>query len=72
MKFSNCLSHWKGCSGTLGQFERSSVIALAVVPAAAHILFGTTFSSRTVKRILLGALVAAGVVVGFLLGWWLL
>ncbi len=48
----------------------SVIVALTIIPAGAHLLFTGKISSKRLKQILLGGLVAAGVVVGFLLTWW--
>ncbi|MDK1032500.1 MAG: efflux RND transporter permease subunit, partial [Planctomycetia bacterium] len=48
----------------------SIVIALTVLPPAAHILFCGKLSGKTLRYILHGLVVAVGVAAGFLLSWW--
>jgi copper/silver efflux system protein len=46
------------------------IVALTIIPPAAHILFTTRVSSRILKQILYAGLIAAGVVIGIWLAWW--
>ncbi|MDP6379947.1 MAG: efflux RND transporter permease subunit, partial [Phycisphaerae bacterium] len=48
----------------------SIVIALTILPPAAHILFCGKLSGKMMRYILHGLVVAVGVVAGFLLSWW--
>ncbi|MBL7141182.1 MAG: efflux RND transporter permease subunit [Planctomycetes bacterium] len=48
----------------------SVVIALTVLPALAHTLFGLRVSGRRMRRVVGGLLIAAGAGVGVLLAWW--
>ncbi|MCA9088022.1 MAG: efflux RND transporter permease subunit [Planctomycetaceae bacterium] len=46
------------------------IVALTIIPPAAHILFTASVSSRRLKQILYAALIAAGVGIGIWLAWW--
>jgi Cu(I)/Ag(I) efflux system membrane protein CusA/SilA len=48
----------------------SVIVALTIIPPAAHILFTTKVSSRTLRGILYAGLILAGVAIGVLLAWW--
>ena len=48
----------------------SVIVALTVIPAAAHILFSGKVRSRAMKRLWHGGVVAAGVLVGLWMHWW--
>ncbi|HUW59222.1 MAG TPA: efflux RND transporter permease subunit [Planctomycetota bacterium] len=48
----------------------SVVVALTLVPPAAHILVAGRLSSRLLKRILLALLVVAGLIAGVTFAWW--
>ena len=49
----------------------SVIVALAIIPPAAHVLFTFKISSKMVRRLFYGGVTAAGVVLASLLGWWL-
>jgi len=49
----------------------SVIIALTVVPAAAHLLFTWKISSRILRKFFFGGLAAAGLALIVSLGWWL-
>ncbi|MDY7091605.1 MAG: efflux RND transporter permease subunit [Acidobacteriota bacterium] len=49
----------------------SLIVALAMLPPAAHLLFTVRVRRGTTRRLLLGALAAAGVAVTFLVAWWM-
>ncbi|MFA4947484.1 MAG: efflux RND transporter permease subunit, partial [Candidatus Krumholzibacteriia bacterium] len=48
----------------------SVIVALTVIPAAAHVLFSRKARSKTTKRLWHGGIVAAGVLIAFWLNWW--
>ena len=48
----------------------SVVVALTIIPPAAHVLFTGRIGRKTMGKLLLLGLVIAGAVVGFLLAWW--
>jgi len=48
----------------------SIIVALTILPALAHILFVKGPSSRRVRTVLYGGIVAAGILVGVLAAWW--
>ena len=49
----------------------SIIIALTIIPSAAHILFTRNFEiKRWTRHILAGCVIAAGVAVGFVIGFW--
>ncbi|MCC6697491.1 MAG: efflux RND transporter permease subunit [Candidatus Hydrogenedentes bacterium] len=48
----------------------SVVVALTIIPALAHILLAGQFPSKRIKRVLMAALVGAGVVLMFVYTWW--
>ncbi len=48
----------------------SVIVALTIIPPAAHILFTAEIKSRRLKQIFLSGVVAAGVVIGLMLAWW--
>lgn len=48
----------------------SIVVALTIVPAAAHLLFGRKHRGKVLPRLFGMALVAGGVAVGILVAWW--
>ena len=50
----------------------SIIVALTIVPPGAHILFTFKLESRKLKRLMLGGLIAAGLVLGLWLHFWLL
>ncbi|HBG26483.1 MAG: acriflavine resistance protein B [Planctomycetes bacterium GWF2_41_51] len=50
----------------------SIIIALTIIPSAAHILFTKSFQvKRWTRRILAAMVIAAGIAAGFLIGFWL-
>ncbi|MFO7898315.1 MAG: efflux RND transporter permease subunit, partial [Planctomycetota bacterium] len=49
----------------------SLIVALTIIPPAAHVLFTFRIDSKRLRRLALGGLVAAGVVLIALFGWWL-
>lgn len=49
----------------------SVIVALTVIPAAAHILFSGKVQSKATKRFGRAGIVLAGLVIGFWLHWWL-
>ena len=48
----------------------SVIVALTIIPPAAHILMGGKMKSATIRRGLMIGLVVAGVLIGFLSSWW--
>jgi len=48
----------------------SVIVALTIIPPVAHILFTSRVRTRVLKQVMYGALVLAGLVVGFWLAWW--
>ncbi len=48
----------------------SVIVALTIIPPAAHVLFGGRIGSKRLKRALMAALVLAGVVLGVTVAWW--
>ncbi|HEY4723844.1 MAG TPA: efflux RND transporter permease subunit, partial [Anaerolineae bacterium] len=46
------------------------IVALTIIPPAAHVLFATKFTSRTLKQILYAGLIVAGIVIAIWLAWW--
>ncbi len=48
----------------------SVIVALTIIPPFAHILFTGKISSNTLKRAFYIALVILGIVVGFIIAWW--
>ena len=48
----------------------SVIVALTIIPPAAHILFTTRARTRTLKQILYTGLMLAGLGIGFWLAWW--
>jgi len=48
----------------------SIVAALTIIPAAAHVLLATRVKSGALKRTFAAGLVASGLVLGLMLGWW--
>jgi Cu(I)/Ag(I) efflux system membrane protein CusA/SilA len=48
----------------------SVIVALTIIPPAAHMLFTSKVSSRTLKQILYAGLIAAGVVIGIWFALW--
>jgi Cu(I)/Ag(I) efflux system membrane protein CusA/SilA len=48
----------------------SVIVALTIIPPAAHILFTTKVNSRTLKQVLYTGLIVAGVVIGIWFAWW--
>lgn len=50
----------------------SVIVALTIIPPAAHVLLAGSFSSALLKRWILGGLAVAGVLIGLLLNSWLI
>lgn len=50
----------------------SIIVALTIVPPGAHLLFTFKLESRKLKRLMLGGLIAAGLVIGLWVHFWLL
>ncbi len=48
----------------------SVIVALTIIPPAAHLLFTTRVSSRVLKQFLYAGLIVAGIVIGIWLAWW--
>ncbi len=48
----------------------SVIVALTIIPPAAHILFTTKVSSRTLKQVLNAGLILAGIGIGIWWAWW--
>ena len=48
----------------------SVIVALTIIPPAAHVLFTTRITGRLIKQIFYAALIAAGLVIAFALAWW--
>jgi Cu(I)/Ag(I) efflux system membrane protein CusA/SilA len=48
----------------------SVIVALTIIPPAAHILFTTRARTRTLRQILYGGLILGGGLIGFWLAWW--
>jgi Cu(I)/Ag(I) efflux system membrane protein CusA/SilA len=48
----------------------SVIVALTIIPPAAHVLFTTKVTSRRLKQMLYVGLIAAGVGIGIWLAWW--
>ena len=48
----------------------SIVVALTVLPPAAHILLGTRIKKVWLQHLISGLLASAGLAMGFVLGWW--
>jgi Cu(I)/Ag(I) efflux system membrane protein CusA/SilA len=48
----------------------SVIVALTIIPPAAHILFTTNVNSRRLKQVLYVGLIVAGLGIGFWLAWW--
>jgi copper/silver efflux system protein len=48
----------------------SVIVALTIIPPAAHLLFARKVSSRILRRVFMGLLIAAGLVVGVVWFWW--
>ena len=48
----------------------SVIVALTVIPPMAHLIFARKVKSRTIRQVLMGLLVLAGVAVGMLWAWW--
>jgi Cu(I)/Ag(I) efflux system membrane protein CusA/SilA len=48
----------------------SVIVALTIIPPAAHILFTANVTSRTLKQICYAGLIVAGLVIGIWLAWW--
>ena len=48
----------------------SVIVALTIIPPVAHLLFTTRVKSRTLRQILYGGLVLAGIVLAFWVAWW--
>jgi Cu(I)/Ag(I) efflux system membrane protein CusA/SilA len=46
------------------------IVALTIIPPAAHILFTAKVNSRILKQILYAGLIVAGLVIGIWLAWW--
>jgi len=46
------------------------IVALTVIPPAAHVLFTTKVNSRSLKLVLYAGLMLAGVFIGLWLAWW--
>ncbi|VAX38559.1 Cobalt-zinc-cadmium resistance protein CzcA; Cation efflux system protein CusA, partial [hydrothermal vent metagenome] len=48
----------------------SVIVALTIIPPAAHILFAGKIDSKKIRQAFLAVLVLVGVVAGFMLSWW--
>ena len=48
----------------------SVIVALTIIPPAAHILFTTRVTSRILRQILYAAWITAGIAVGLWMAWW--
>jgi copper/silver efflux system protein len=48
----------------------SVIVALTIIPPAAHVLFTTKVNSRRIRQFLFAGLIAAGTVVGIWFAWW--
>ena len=48
----------------------SVIVALTIIPPAAHLLFTTNISSRRLRQLLYSGLIAAGAAVGIWVAWW--
>jgi Cu(I)/Ag(I) efflux system membrane protein CusA/SilA len=48
----------------------SVVVALTIIPPVAHMLFTTRVTSRTLRQILFGGLVLAGIALAVFVAWW--
>ena len=48
----------------------SVIVALTIIPPAAHILFTAKIRSQRLKQFFLSGLIAAGIVIGIWLAWW--
>lgn len=48
----------------------SVIVALAIIPPVAHILFTTRVRTRVLKQILYAGLILAGIAIGLWLAWW--
>ena len=49
----------------------SVIVALTIIPPAAHLLFAGKIHSKNIKQYFLGLLVLIGIVAGFMLSWWI-
>ncbi|MHC4398944.1 MAG: efflux RND transporter permease subunit [Planctomycetota bacterium] len=48
----------------------SVIVALTIIPPAAHMLFTTRVNTRTLRQVFYGGLIAAGIVIGLWVAWW--
>jgi len=48
----------------------SVIVALTIIPPAAHLLFTTRVRKGSLRRVLYGGLVLAGIAIGWLVAWW--
>jgi len=48
----------------------SVIVALTIIPPAAHILFSARVTTRLIKQVLFGGLVLAGILLAFFFTWW--
>ncbi len=48
----------------------SVIVALTIIPPAAHLLFTAKVDSKSLKRVMCASLIVAGIVLGFWLAWW--
>jgi Cu(I)/Ag(I) efflux system membrane protein CusA/SilA len=48
----------------------SVIVALTIIPPAAHLLFSTRVKTRVLKQILYAGLIGAGIVIAVWLAWW--
>lgn len=48
----------------------SVIVALTIIPPVAHVLFAGKLKAGRLKQMLLGSLIAVGVIAGFALTWW--
>jgi len=48
----------------------SVIVALTIIPPAAHVLFTTRVNSRTLRQVLYGGLVLGGIAISIFVAWW--
>jgi len=48
----------------------SVIVALTIIPPAAHLLFTTRIPGRLLKQVFYGGLIAAGLAIAFGMAWW--